>query len=277
LLALDVEEQRGASANNTTVRLASAIEPDWLLEDFASAVQLSDELEWNPAAERVERVEKMAFGAVVFDEARAAAPPSPAASAVLAAAARRGSSLSFAKSDAVLSLTLRLRLLREHFPELSFPEFNEDSIDATLSVICTGLISFAELAAVDVPSALLSGLNPAQRRALEQETPEHVRLPGGRSIAVHYEADRPPWIESRLQDFFGMPEGPKLCRGKLPLTVHLLAPNQRAMQVTSDLSGFWLRHYPSIRRELMRRYPRHPWPEDGRTATPPEPKPPRRH
>ncbi|HEY3595562.1 MAG TPA: ATP-dependent helicase C-terminal domain-containing protein, partial [Polyangiaceae bacterium] len=89
----------------------------------------------------------------------------------------------------------------------------------------------------------------------------------------HYEADRPPWIESRLQDFFGMPEGPRLCRGKLPLTLHLLAPNMRAVQVTTDLSGFWLRHYPGIRRELMRRYPRHSWPEDGRTATPPEPKP----
>ena len=276
LLALDVEEQRGSSSSHTTVRLASAIEPDWLLEDFADAVKLSDELEWNASAERVDRVEKMAFGAVVFDEARAAAAPSPEASALLAAAARRGSSLSFAKSDAVTSLTLRLRLLREHFPELNFPELNEGSVDSTLSVICAGLTSFAELAAVDASSALLSGLDAAQRRALEQETPERVRLPAGHSVTVHYEPDRPPWIESRLQDFFGMPEGPKLCRGKLPLTVHLLAPNQRAMQVTTDLAGFWLRHYPSIRRELMRRYPRHPWPEDGRTATPPEPRPPRR-
>lgn len=276
LLALDVEEQRAASTNQVTVRLASAIEPDWLLEDFASKVLLSDELEWNAAAERVERVEKMAFGAVVFDEARAAAAPSAQASAVLAAAARRGSSLSFAKSDAVSSLTLRLRLLREHFPELDLPELDESSVDATLELICVGLTSFAELAAVDVPSALLSGLNAAQRRALEAETPERVRLPGGHTVQVHYEADRPPWIESRLQDFFGMPEGPRLCRGKLPLTLHLLAPNQRAMQVTTDLSGFWERHYPSIRRELMRRYPRHPWPEDGRTATPPEPRPPRR-
>ena len=273
LLALDVDEQRGANASFTTVRLASAIEPDWLLEDFPDAVKISDELEWNGAAERVERVEKMAFGAVVFDEARGAAPPSPQASALLASAARRGSALSFAKNDSVLSLTLRLRLLREHFPELHFQELDENSVDATLNVITTGLTSFAELAAVDVPSALLAGLDEKQRRVLETETPERVRLPGGRSVDVHYEADRPPWIESRLQDFFGMPEGPKLCRGKLPLTLHLLAPNMRAVQVTTDLSGFWLRHYPSIRRELMRRYPRHSWPEDGRTAVPPEPKP----
>ena len=207
LLALDVDEQRGGSTNFTTVRTASAIEPDWLLEDFPNAVKISDELEWNATAERVERVEKMAFGAVVFDEARGAAPPSPQASALLAGAARRGSALSFAKNDSVLSLTLRLRLLREHFPELRFAELDENSVDATLSLITTGLTSFAELAAVDVASALLAGLDDKQRRVLETETPERVRLPGGRSVEVHYEADRPPWIESRLQDFFGMPGG----------------------------------------------------------------------
>jgi ATP-dependent helicase HrpB len=276
LLALDVDEQRGSGSSYTTVRLASAIEPDWLLEDFADAVTISDELEWNATAERVDRVEKMAFGAVVFDEARSAAPASEQASLVLANAARRGSALSFAKSDSVLSLMRRLHLLREHFPELLFAELDENSVDATLSVICAGRASFAELAAVDVPSALLAGLDGNQRRVLEHEAPERVRLPGGRTVEVHYEADRPPWIESRLQDFFGMPEGPRLCRGKLPLTLHLLAPNLRAVQVTTDLSGFWLRHYPGIRRELMRRYPRHSWPEDGRSALPPEPKPPRR-
>ena len=276
LLALDVDEQRGPNSNHTTVRLASAIEPDWLLEDFPNAVKISDELEWNASAERVDRVEKMAFGAVVFDEARGAAQPSPEASAVLAAAARRGSSLSFAKSDTVLSLSVRLRLLREHFPELNFPELDESSIDGTLNLICTGITSFAQLSAVDVPSALLSGLDGSQRRALDTETPERVRLPGGRTVEVHYEADRPPWIESRLQDFFGMPEGPRLCRGKIPLTLHLLAPNQRAVQVTTDLSGFWQRHYAGIRRELMRKYPRHGWPEDGRHAVPPEPRAPNR-
>jgi ATP-dependent helicase HrpB len=276
LLALDVDEQRGAGASYTTVRLASAFEPDWLLEDFPDALKISDDLEWNSSAERVERVEKMAFGAVVFDEARGAAPPSAEASAVLSAAARRGSSLSFTKSSTVISLSLRLRLLREHFPELNFPALDEGAVDQTLNLICVGLTSFAELNAVDVPSALLSGLDPSQRRALETEVPERIRIPGGRTLEVHYEVDRPPWVESRLQDFFGMPDGPRICRGKIPLTVHLLAPNQRAMQVTTDLSGFWERHYPSIRRELMRRYPRHPWPEDGRNATPPEPKPARR-
>jgi ATP-dependent helicase HrpB len=104
--------------------------------------------------------------------------------------------------------------------------------------------------------------------------PEHVTLPSGRRLRVHYEADRPPWVESRLQDFFGASEGPRL--GNAPLVLHLLAPNQRAVQVTTDLAGFWQRHYPELRRQLMRRYPKHDWPEDPRSAKPPAPRPGRR-
>ena len=67
-----------------------------------------------------------------------------------------------------------------------------------------------------------------------------------------------------------------MCGGRVPLTIHLLAPNQRAVQVTNDLEGFWERHYPALRKELSRRYPRHAWPENGRHAQPPPPVAPRR-
>jgi ATP-dependent helicase HrpB len=79
---------------------------------------------------------------------------------------------------------------------------------------------------------------------------------------VHYEPGQPPWIASRLQDFFGMRETPAVAKGAVPLVVRLLAPNQRPVQMTSDLAGFWHRLYPQIRKELSRRYPRHQWPED---------------
>jgi ATP-dependent helicase HrpB len=94
---------------------------------------------------------------------------------------------------------------------------------------------------------------------MEQFAPDRLRLPGGREVKIHYEAGKPPWIESRLQDFFGVKESPRI--GKTPLVVHLLAPNRRPVQVTTDLAGFWERLYPQVRRELSRRYPRHNWPE----------------
>jgi ATP-dependent helicase HrpB len=105
---------------------------------------------------------------------------------------------------------------------------------------------------------------PAQsRRLLEELAPASIRLPrGGRQVRVHYEQDQPPWIASRLQDFFGMRETPAVGRGKSLLVIRLLAPNQRPVQMTSDLAGFWERLYPQVRRELARRYPKHAWPED---------------
>jgi ATP-dependent helicase HrpB len=95
-------------------------------------------------------------------------------------------------------------------------------------------------------------------------------------VPVHYDTGDTPWIESRLQDFFGTRSVPAVGGGRVALTVHLLAPNGRAVQVTRDLAGFWTQHYPSLRRQLSRRYPKHAWPEDGATAKPPPLPPPRR-
>lgn len=93
--------------------------------------------------------------------------------------------------------------------------------------------------------------------------------PGGRQVKVSYERGKPPWVESRLQDFFGLSRGPAVCAGRVPLVLHLLAPNRRAVQITTDLAGFWSRHYPAIRNELARRCPRHAWPDDPLQASPP--------
>ena len=109
--------------------------------------------------------------------------------------------------------------------------------------------------------AVERSLAPADRRRLEENAPERIRLPRGRQVRIHYEPAKPPWIESRLQDFFGMKETPRIGGGKVPLVVHLLAPNHRPVQTTTDLAGFWERLYPQVRRELMRRYPKHAWPE----------------
>jgi ATP-dependent helicase HrpB len=119
--------------------------------------------------------------------------------------------------------------------------------------------SFADLLAQDILKQALDAV-PNARRFLDERCPSRLRLPSGRESSIHYEPGKPPWVASRLQDFFGMRETPKV--GGQPLTVHLLAPNQRPQQVTQDLAGFWEREYPRIRKELMRKYPRHAWPED---------------
>jgi ATP-dependent helicase HrpB len=103
---------------------------------------------------------------------------------------------------------------------------------------------------------------------LKNTCPTHYELHAKRSCEIHYEAGKPPWIETHIQDFFGLKHHPALFNGKLPLTIHLWGPHGRALQVTADLFGFWERHYPNLRKELMRDYPRHFWPEEPRTAEP---------
>jgi ATP-dependent helicase HrpB len=109
-------------------------------------------------------------------------------------------------------------------------------------------------------AALRARLPPAQTRLVAEMAPERVTLRGGRAPVVDY--GDPPSIASRLQDFFGMTRTPTVAGGRVPLVLHLLAPNGRDVQVTADLAGFWHKHYPAIRKELSRRYPRHRWPED---------------
>jgi len=130
-----------------------------------------------------------------------------------------------------------------------------------VEMLCAGKRSLSELASLSIVDSLMEMLTDRQRALLRREAPERIKLKSGRTVKVHYENAGSPWIESRLQDFFGTHSTPVICAGRISLTVHLLAPNGRAVQVTKDLAGFWKNHYPAIRRELQRRYPKHSWPE----------------
>jgi ATP-dependent helicase HrpB len=277
LVAVDVEERSTAGGRRgpaaVKVRLAVGIQPEWLLELGADQLISTDQLVWNDHTRRVDRLARLSYGQVVLEETRRPAPPSPEASRLLAQAALATGWGELGGDSPAAALTVRLDLLRQAFPETDVPALDTAGLQAAVEAACEGRVGLAELEAVDPRALWLSRLPPTVAQLLRTETPERIRLPGGRELPVHYEPDKPPWIESRLQDFFGSSTGPAICRGRVPLTVHLLAPNGRAVQVTRDLAGFWRQHYPALRRELGRRYPRHAWPEDGATATPPQRRP----
>ena len=268
LVALDADAPAGAGRGGIVVRLASAIDPAWLIELPGSALVESEEYAWNADAERVERLTRLAYGSVTLDESRGRAPPCPAAAAVLARAARAGAW----EAEALETVTARLALVTAHVPELAAAIGRAPAAEALLESACAEATSFAELRERPLVERLLATLPPAARRALDELAPTELCLPGGRRLRVQYRAGQPPSAATRLQDCFGLLTAPAICRGRVPLTLHLLAPNQRAVQVTADLAGFWARHYPELRRALMRRYPKHAWPEDGAHATPPAPR-----
>jgi ATP-dependent helicase HrpB len=177
---------------------------------------------------------------------------------------------------ALAALRQRTNFLRTLLPDGAIPSLNDQELAAALGRACAGLRSFAELRQLGLAAHLYQSFPPDVQRQLRARAPDSLTLPGGRSVPVNYEIAEAPSIASRLQDFFGMRQTPTIGGGRVPLTVHLLAPNGRAVQVTRDLENFWRQHYPPLRRELGRRYPRHPWPEDGATASPPPPAPRRR-
>ncbi len=234
LIAVDIEERREHGV--PLVRLAA--------DRAGVAARSHDErarYEWNRQAERVEQVSALVYDQLVIEETRAPAAPCEEAGRLLEQKALETGMQRFVDAGALAQLTSRAALAGI-------------AIDAegALRELCATATSFKELEAAN----LLESLRPGR---LEHAAPAQLKLPAGRQVKVHYEPGKPPWIESRLQDFFGMKETPKI--NGSPIVVHLLAPNQRPVQVTSDLTGFWERLYPQVRKELMRRYPRHKWPE----------------
>jgi ATP-dependent helicase HrpB len=268
LVAVDAEERRdagGRGRGGTIIRLASAIEPEWLLDLFTDDIGETCEAEWNAETERVEIVRRLVYDGLVLDESRTSEAGSIEVTRVLAEAARAAGVGVFVEREALDRFLARVEFMARNFPEKNFPLIGETEVSESLTRLCEGRRSFGELREAAGRGGLLDELRrrltQEQSRLLPEMAPERVTLAGGRQARVNYEAGQLPWVASRLQDFFGLKEGPKVAGGRVAVVLRLLAPNGRPVQVTQDLAGFWTRHYPQLRRELSRRYPRHAWPE----------------
>lgn len=274
-IALAAEERRqGAHASKTVVRSAASIEAEWILELFEDELLERRSATFDSKKERVSVIEELVFGELVIEQTVIREPSDEAATILREAALARGAASFVKDPDRLANTQNRLLFASKH--DESIAPLDDSALETALGMLCVGANSFADIRKTDLVDYVLSNLPSSARAALERLAPPRVKLRGGRSLAVHYEPDRDPWVQSRLQDFFGELTGPTVANGRTPLVLHLLAPNQRAVQVTTDLEGFWERHYPAQRKTLMRRYPRHDWPEDPRTATPPKPRPRRR-
>ncbi len=284
VVALTVEQRRGTGQGKAVVTRAAIVEPEWLLDLFAEQISDHTNLSFDSQRERVEGVSELRFGNVTLDRSRLQSLPPEAAEVLAKAVFDYGVDRFVEPAGAITQLRRRLALIAEHAPDaVQGLVLGEDSgsglsslserlnavVEQTILALCHNCTSFAELRRADVLAHVLGQFDQAR---LQRLCPTHIALPGRRRVPVHYEEDRPAWIESRLQDFFGLEQGPTILGGRISLVLHLLAPNRRAVQVTTDLVGFWQRHYPEQRRALMRRYPRHSWPDDPLTAKPPEPR-----
>ncbi|MBW2454218.1 MAG: ATP-dependent helicase HrpB [Deltaproteobacteria bacterium] len=260
-LAVEATERDNRPA---LVRLALPITVDGLLDALPDQIEDQTELGWNAQRERVEAVGELRYRGLTLDRTTAAARPSAAAGAILLEAARRAGLHEAEQDEGAARLARRAAFVASMGPTV--PPLDTEALGGVLAELCEGMVSFAELREVGVARAALAGLTHEQREQLRKLAPERVRLASGRELPVVYPAHGEPFVESYLQDFFGMNDTPRLGGGARPLVLHLWAPNRRAVQVTTDLAGFWARHYPDQRKTLSRRYPKHHWPADPLSA-----------
>jgi ATP-dependent helicase HrpB len=253
ILALEAEASKLGTGGHSLIRLASRCEGDWLLDAFPERLEDVDELSFNAGAGRVERRTEIRFEGLVIDSSRGPADPSDPRVAPLLAEGLRERPL----DEVPARFLARLAFLRKHRPDLDLPE---DLLGPLLAGACRGRSTLREVQDVDWSAAQRQAFPAEVLRLLDTWAPEAIQLPKGRPAKVHYEAD-PPWIAARLQEFWGLKKTPAVAGGAVPLVLHLLAPNMRALQVTTDLAGFWQRAYKELRPALSRRYPKHHWPE----------------
>jgi len=265
VVAVDVADTgaRG-QASKVQIRRASAIEASWLLDLYLDRIGERDELVWNAGRQRVERIAQLTYDGLVIDEQRdveGARRAGPAAAAVLAREAIAAGIEQFVDKDALAQWRARVALAARLAPATGLTAPTDEALGQLIARACDGAISFDELRKLGL-LALLDAQLGEHRALVDRLAPTHLRLPRRGRAPIHYELEQPPWIASRMQDFFGLARAPAVGDGRVPLVLHLLAPNQRPVQVTTDLPGFWVKHYPALRKQLMRRYPRHAWPED---------------
>jgi ATP-dependent helicase HrpB len=249
--------------SETLVRQASIVERAWLPQE---QITTTIETAYDPEREKVVAVRRTRFLDLVLDEAPTALPRDVDPGPLLAAAvAERFDPATLVDDDARRYLA-RVQCLSEWLPALELPDFGREPWRELLPEWCAGKASLAELRAASPIFAVQARLTPQQLAAVEREAPERIEVPSGSRITLEYETGKPPVLAVRIQELFGLAATPRVAGGRVPVLLHLLAPNYRVQQITPDLASFWKNTYGEVKKELKRRYPKHGWPDDPLTA-----------
>jgi ATP-dependent helicase HrpB len=260
-LAVDLDDSTGEAG----VRQASVVERSWLdLEPLATAnLKSAEELLYHPTRRQVEARLRTLWMDLVIDEAPTTIRDHDAAAALLAReAAAQLDRLMPAADSAAGGFLARCRWLAATLPELALPRLDDTAIAALLPELCRGMRSLDEVKSADWTSHLHALVGYDRVAEIERLAPTQIDLPTGKRHRLQYEPAGGPLLAIRIQELFGVGDTPRIAGGRVPVLLHLLGPNHRPQQVTSDLASFWSTTYPNVKKELRRRYPKHAWPDD---------------
>jgi ATP-dependent helicase HrpB len=271
LVAVDVEAGAGGTGRaDGQIRLAAALERGDVERIGAADVQRVVRLEWDEQLDDLRATEERTLDALVLGAVRVPVQPGSDTTAALVAYAARKRLTVLGWTPATRSLQARAGWARRALPE-RWPDVSDAALIASapewLTPMLEGARGRSELARVD-PSAAIRAALGGQGAELERLLPAALELPGGRRVPIAYDGDRPR-AAVRVQDLFGVVVHPTVAGGGEPITLELLSPAGRPIQITDDLPGFWRGSWREVRREMIARYPKHSWPEKPAEVSPP--------
>lgn len=258
LVASEVREIEGREIT-TILSLATAIETEWLAELFPEDMQSDLHVQFDVTSKRVQAAEMLRFRGLALAAKRVEPPPADQAARILAEEVVAGRLPLPGWDHHVEQWLIRLRLLCQHCPDLQLPDITEDDRRHIIEQLCLGAVGYKDIKDREVKPVVMSWLSHTQRELLEKHAPERLTLANGRTPKVTYEPGNPPHIALRIQELYDVNQTPKIGLGRIPVVVHILTPGMKPIQITQDLAGFWREHYPRIKSELQRKYPRHVW------------------
>jgi ATP-dependent helicase HrpB len=260
LVAAEVREVEGKDkAVNTLLSLATAIEEGWLRELFPDDLAAAPRVYYDATAKRVYAEEQLRFRDLAIGSRRLEPPPREASAQLLSEEVLAGRLVLKDWDHAVDQWILRLNLLSQWCPELNLPPLTDADHRHVIEQLCDGAFSYKDIKEKPVKPLIKGWLNSAQQELLEKHAPERLSLANGRTPKVSYETGGSPHIAIRIQELYDVTATPRIAMGRVPVLVHVLAPNMRPVQITQDLASFWREHYPRVKQELQRKYPKHTW------------------
>ena len=253
-----------------------------LRRDFPRRFVTEDRVVWDAAARGIAAVRETRYDRIVI-ESKSLARPDPAryADALVDAVRQLGLS-ALPWTESLQQWRARVRSLRTWMPELAqgdaaLPDLSDEallaSLDGWLTPVLSGKTRLDALGEQELGEALKSTMDWSLRQKIDALAPTRITVPSGMERRIEYgyddAADAPiaPVLAVKLQELFGLADTPRIADGRVPLTLHLLSPGGKPLQITQDLKGFWDRTYPEVKKEMKGRYPKHPWPDDPWTAT----------
>ena len=262
---------------DSLILAAAPFDPALLQHDYPQWFKRERVVRMN-ANDVFEAFEEVRFDAIVLERRAVAVNAEDALPALLATARARGIA-ALPWNDAATRLRARVDWLRRAMPDAGLPDVADaallDSLETWLAPALHGKRKLDALSSEDLSNAFAGLLDWPQRKLLDAAAPDAITVPSGMTRKLDYaaathgnEAIASPVLAVKLQELFGLADTPRIARDRVGVTLHLLSPAQRPIQVTQDLKGFWERTYPEVKKELKGRYPKHPWPDDPWTATP---------